>query len=82
LFGAAAAFGCRDANRLVKKTEALMIRIKVEYDKYNRTFKLLDREFGSALEDGGLYELEVPVSVPDLAEDEGFALIGAPLAHA
>jgi hypothetical protein len=59
-----------------------MIRIKVEYDKYNRTFKLLDREFGSALEDGGLYELEVPVSVPDLAEDEGFALIGAPLAHA
>lgn len=59
-----------------------MIRIKVEYDKYNRTFKLVDREFGSALEDGGLYELEVPVNIPDLAEDEAFALIGAPLAHA
>ena len=59
-----------------------MIRIKVEYDKYNRTFKLLDREFGSALEDGALYELEVPVNIPDLAEDEAFALIGAPLAHA
>jgi len=59
-----------------------MIRIKVEYDKYNRTFKLLDREFGSALEDSGLYELEVPVNIPDLAEDEAFALIGAPLAHA
>jgi len=59
-----------------------MIRIKVEYDKYNRTFKLLDREFGSALEDGALYELEVPVNVPDLAVDEAFALIGAPLAHA
>jgi hypothetical protein len=29
-----------------------MVRIKVEYDKYNRTFKLLDREFGSVLEDG------------------------------
>ena len=57
-------------------------KIKVEYDKYNRTFKLLDREFGVALEDGGLYELEVPVSVPDLAEDEVFALIGAPFAHA
>jgi hypothetical protein len=61
---------------------ALMVRIKVEYDGYNRTFKLLDREFGSALEDGGLYELEVPLSVSDLAEDEAFALIGAPLAHA
>ncbi len=60
-----------------------MIRIKVEYDKYNRTFKLLDREFASALEDGGLYELEVPVNVPELAEDETFASsIGVPLAHA
>jgi hypothetical protein len=59
-----------------------MIRIKVEYDKYNRTFKLMDLEFGSALEDGGLYELEIPVNVPDLAEDEAFSLIGAPLAHA
>ena len=59
-----------------------MIRIKVEYDRYNRTFKLLDREFGSALEDGGLYELEVPVNVPELEENEAFSLIGAPLAHA
>lgn len=38
-----------------------MIRIKVEYDKYNRTFKLLDREFGSVLEDGAEYELVVPM---------------------
>jgi hypothetical protein len=59
-----------------------MIRIKVEYDAYNRTLKLLDREFGSALEDGGVYELEVPLNVPDFAGDDVFASIGAPLAHA
>jgi len=59
-----------------------MIRIKVEYDAYNRTFTLLDREFGSALEDGGIYELEVPLNVPDLPGDDVFALIGPPIAHA
>jgi hypothetical protein len=59
-----------------------MIKIKVEYDAYNRTFKLVDREFGSALLDGTLYELEVPLNVGDLAEAEEFVLIGAPLAHA
>ena len=59
-----------------------MVRIKVEYDAYNRTFKLVDREFGSALQDGARYELEVPLNVGDLPEAEEFALIGAPLAHA
>lgn len=59
-----------------------MIRVKVEYDKYNRTFKLLDREIGSALEDGGVYEVEVPLVIEGLAEPEAFELIGAPLAHA
>jgi len=59
-----------------------MIRIKVEYDAYNRMFKLVDREFGSALKDGALYELEVPLNIGDLAEAEEFVLIGAPLAHA
>ena len=59
-----------------------MVRIKVEYDAYNRTFKLVDREFGSALEDRGLYELEVPLSVRDLPGSEEFNVIGAPLAHA
>ena len=59
-----------------------MIRIKVEYDAYNRTFKLVDREFGSALQDGALYQLEVPFSVGDLPEAEEFAMIGAALAHA
>jgi hypothetical protein len=62
--------------------EAIMIKIKVEYDAYNRTFKLVDREFGSALQDGTRYELEVPLNIGDLAEAEEFVLIGAPLAHA
>ena len=42
-----------------------MIRVRVEYDKYNRTFRLLDRELGSALEDGAVYELVVPITVLD-----------------
>jgi hypothetical protein len=57
------------------------IRINVEYDAYNRMFKLLDRELGSVLEDGGLYELKVPFGVAVVSEDEEFVL-GAPLAHA
>ena len=59
-----------------------MVRIKVEYDKYSRTFKLVDREFGSALIDGTIYELEVPLNVEDVPGAEEFALIGAPRAHA
>jgi hypothetical protein len=59
-----------------------MVRIKVAYDAYNRTFKLVDREFSSGLEDRGLYELEVPLNVRDLPESEEFTVIGAPLAHA
>jgi hypothetical protein len=62
--------------------EAIMIRVKVEYDAHNRTFKLLDREIGSALVDGAMYELEVPLSIDGLDAHEEFSLIGAPLAHA
>jgi hypothetical protein len=59
-----------------------MIRIKVEYDGRNRTFKLLDRELGPALEHGGLYELQVPFVVEGAPDPEEFHLIGASLAHA
>ena len=34
-----------------------MIRIKLEYDKYNRSFKLLDRELGAILDEGIAYDL-------------------------
>jgi hypothetical protein len=59
-----------------------MVRIKVEYDAYNRTFKLVDREFGSALIDRAVYELEVPLNIGDVPGAEEFEVIGAPLAHA
>ena len=36
-----------------------VIRVRIQYDKYNRMFKLLDNEFGPLLDDGGVYELPV-----------------------
>jgi len=36
-----------------------VIRIRIQYDKYNRMFKLLDGEFGRLLGDGDVYELPV-----------------------
>jgi len=59
-----------------------MIRIKVEYDKYNRTFKLQDREFGSVLEDGVVYELVVPLRSEGLEEEDSVAPMVVPLVHA
>ncbi len=38
-----------------------MVYIKVQYDAYNRTFKLVDKDFGSLLEDYALYDLAVSV---------------------
>jgi hypothetical protein len=36
----------------IKRWRMDMVRINVEFDKYNRGFKLLDREFGFVLKDG------------------------------
>jgi hypothetical protein len=43
-----------------------MVLIKVQFDAYNRQFKLLDRELVHALEDGETYVLLADVSVEDL----------------
>jgi hypothetical protein len=59
-----------------------MIRIRVQYDAYNRTFKLLDREFGSVLDDDGVYELMVPLALEALQEPDAVPICTAPLAHA
>ena len=60
-----------------------MVRIKVEYDKYNRAFKLLDRDFGSVLEDGAQYELVLPLMLEIVDDDETAVCIRASqLAHA
>ena len=54
-----------------------MIRIKVEYDAYNRTFKLVDKEFGSILEDGAVYELLASLAVLELQEDPALQLVAS-----
>jgi hypothetical protein len=56
-------------SRATARREEIMIRVTVEYDAYNRTFKLIDRDFGSILEDGSRYELTLPFVLPDLGED-------------
>ena len=50
-----------------------MIRVKVEYDAYNRIFKLREREFGTVLEDGAFYELVVPIMADGLKEEDDLA---------
>ena len=61
-----------------------MIRIVLEYDKQNHTFKLLDPEFGCVLDDGGQYELMVPCdffAATDY-EDDTLIFTSTPFAHA
>ncbi len=43
-----------------------MVLIKVQYDAYNRQFKLLDRDLAHALDDGETYVLVADVSIEDL----------------
>ena len=58
------------------------MRIKVEYDKYNRTFKLLNKEFAPLLEDGAVYELLVPVVIQKPEDEESGILDIEAIAHA
>ena len=43
-----------------------MVLIKVQYDGYNRQFKLLDRELVHALVDGEIYMVLADVVLEDL----------------
>jgi hypothetical protein len=52
-----------------------MIRIRVEYDGYNRKFDLLDREFGPILDDGAVYEVSVPFALAASEENDEFLCI-------
>ncbi len=56
-------------SRIAESQGVNMVRIRVEYDAYNRTFKLVDREFGSILEDGAVYDLLAPLALLELEED-------------
>jgi len=59
-----------------------MIRIKVQYDATNRTFKLVDQEFKTLLEGDALYDLNVPLMFEE-ADVEDFPLSeGIFVAHA
>ena len=62
-----------------------MIHVKVEYDAYNRTFKLVDGSLGGLLEDYALYDLVIPFTLEEAAEFEGqdcFTSIEPTMAHA
>jgi hypothetical protein len=49
--------------------EMTAMRIKVQYDAKNRTFKLVDSTFGTLLEGDALYDLAIPLSM-DEDDDE------------
>jgi len=59
-----------------------MIHIKVQYDAYNRSFTLIDREFGSVLEDYAVYDLAIPFTFEGAEEQHSFTSLEMPLAHA
>jgi hypothetical protein len=59
-----------------------MIRIKVQYDALNRTFKLVDEEFKTLLEGDVIYDLNVPLVFEDEEAEELIPSINAIVAHA
>ena len=59
-----------------------MIRIKILFDKYNRTFKLLDTVFVPLLNDGDVYELLLPLNIEQSEEQEQPVIDESSLAHA
>ena len=59
-----------------------MIRVRLEYDAYNRVFRLIDREFGSVLQDGAVYELKLPLMLEGPDGEDLIELELGPLAHA
>ena len=59
-----------------------MIYIKVQFDAYNRTFRLVDKEFGRLLEDNAIYDLTVPFILEEAEEQDCFTLIAPAMAHA
>jgi len=59
-----------------------MIRIKVQYDAFNRTFKLVDQDFKTLLEGDGLYDLNVPLIFEEAAVEELISAASTSVAHA
>jgi hypothetical protein len=61
--------------------QSTTLRIKVQYDSINRTFKLIDEEFNTLLEGDALYDLNVPFLYEE-ADIEALIPWGeSPIAH-
>jgi hypothetical protein len=58
-----------------------MIHTRVQYDAYNRTFKLVDRGLGTLLEDYALYDLAIPLTFGEAEEQDNFTSVET-MAHA
>jgi len=59
-----------------------MIRIKVQYDAFNRTFKLVNQDFKTLLEGDGLYDLNVPLLFEEADVEELISAASTSVAHA
>jgi hypothetical protein len=59
-----------------------MIRIKVQYDAFTRTFKLVDQEFKTLLEGDAVYDLNVPLLYEEADVEAYIEPANASIAHA
>jgi len=59
-----------------------MLRIKVQYDAFSRTFKLVDQEFKTLLEGDALYDLNLPLVFEESDMGEFIASESTTVAHA
>jgi hypothetical protein len=59
-----------------------MLRIKVQYDAFSRTFKLVDQEFKTLLEEDALYDLTIPLGFEESDVAQIISSESATIAHA
>jgi len=59
-----------------------MLRIKVQYDSFSRTFKLVDEEFKTLLEGDALYDLNIPLGFEESEVAQIISGERATIAHA
>jgi len=71
------------ALQFMPRREGNMIRIRVQYDARNRTFKLVDQEFRTILEGDAIYDLGIPLTLEESDEEDDFTVVNnIPIAHA
>ena len=59
-----------------------MLRIKVQYDAFSRTFKLVDQEFKTLLEGDALYDLNIPLGFEESDVAQIISSESTTIAHA